>query len=234
MVYRIRGPVEALLLRHVGCESAPLLDGIGQLMKRVGEFDPATIEFESFRRAWIAGTCPRERRFAGRIGVQEGRPPNSEIRFDPVGEKAAENVRPCVILGDPQTGLFRLAREGRGVGIVPKRQAVVKIDPGVAAKRLARRHAFRRLKRIGPPSAKGKCLRARDMGGKRGQDGAIVHQPLERGLDAVPFQHCEFRRVESRPLAVAEHARQREDFGLTRRQQLLHREFRRCMQVGVV
>ena len=46
----------------------------------------------------------------------------------------------------------------------------------MALERLAHGHAFRRLERIGLAAAKPESLRARDMGGKRKEPGAVVHQ----------------------------------------------------------
>ncbi len=121
----------------------------------------------------------------------------------------------------------------RRVRIAPRRQAVVKVDSGMAPERLAHRKALRRLERARPAAAEDEAFGARDMGGERDKCGAIIHQPVEWSADPVPFEHGEFRRVQRRALTVAENMRQRKDLRLACGDELLHREFGRRMQIGV-
>ncbi len=135
--------------------------------------------------------------------------------------------------GDAHAAVPGLPGEKAGVRIAPRRQAVVEVDSGMAAERLAHRKAFRRLERARSAAAEDEAFGARDMGGERNERGAIIHQPVERSADPVPFEHGEFRRVQRRALAIAENVRQRKDLRLACGDELLHREFRRRMQTGL-
>ena len=101
-----------------------------------------------------------------------------------------------------------------------------------------RRNASRTVNRRG--SAKGSASRPRKRSrvapaasaasrSTAAQSRVSASSPL---AGAIPFEHGELGRMQGRAFAVAEHPRQREDAGLPRRQQLLHREFRRGVQVG--
>ncbi len=81
------------------------------------------------------------------------------------------------------------------------------------------------------PSAKAPQPRTRGLGRDPKQGRRIRHQPLVRFARAVPFEHGEFGMVRGATLAVAEHARQGEKPWLAGRQQLLHGEFGRRMEV---
>ena len=128
---------------------------------------------------------------------------------------------------------LRLASERFGVRTAAERQAVEKVDAGMAPKRIAHGEPLRRLERIGLPAAKDERLRAGDMGGERDQRGAILDQALQRRVGPIPLQHREFRRVQRRRSRLRKTLRQREDLLLAGGEQLLHREFRRGMQIGV-
>ena len=210
-----------------------LLSGVGQLVEGVGEFDAAGVELEALRDARVEGVRPRQRRLARRIGVKDGRPADPEARLDPLAQDPAEHVRPGVVRGDPQARVLRLTGEQRHVRRAPERQAVIEVDPGMAQKRLAHAQPLGRLERARLAAAEGEARRARHIGGERDERSAVVHQLQERRADPIPFQHREFRRVQSSALAVAKHMRQRENLRLAGGEQLLHRKFRRGVQPGL-
>src|SRR3974390_2019260 len=106
--------------------------------------------------------------------MKKGRPPNAQIPLNSLGEETTEDIRPCVIGRRAKPGRLRLPREGRRVGVASKRQTIVEVDACVTPKRLARRQAFRRLERIRVATSKRESLGSCDMGGKRGQCGAVV------------------------------------------------------------
>ena len=221
------------LLGHVGLEPAALLAGVAQFMEGVGELDAAAVELETLGYARVVGARLGERRLARRIGMEERRPADPEPRLDAFAQDAAENVRPGVVGRDADADFLGLTGENRSVRFPSRGQAFQKIDSRMALKRLAHADAFRRLERVGLPAAKFEPLRARDMGRERQQLGAIVHQAGERRADPIPFEHREFRRMQSGPLAVAKDVREGKDLRLAGGDELLHREFRRSVQPGL-
>ncbi len=80
-------------------------------------------------------------------------------------------------------------------------------------------------------SAPDKAVGPRRLGRDRQQPGAILDQPRDRLMRAIPLQHREFGMVQRRALAVAEHMSEGENPLLARRQQLFAGEFRRGMQI---
>ena len=97
---------------------------------------------------------------------------------------------------------------------------------------VAQRQPLRRRQRVRLAIAKAEAARPRRLGRERQDAQAIRHQRLERRRGAIPFEHREFRRMQRAALAIAEHAAQRENPPLARRQQLLHREFWRGVEIG--
>ena len=100
----------------------------------------------------------------------------------------------------------------------------------MTAESLAHGQALGRLERVRLAPPEGEGLRPRDMGGERDQRRAIVHQPRERRAGPIPFEHGELRRVQRRPLAIAENVCESKDLRLARGDELLHREFGRCVK----
>ena len=85
---------------------------------------------------------------------------------------------------------------------------------------------------VGLAAAEAQGLRAGLPRGDGEDFAAIVHQHFIRRAGAIPLQHGEFGRVQGAALAVAEDPGQREDPLFAGRQQLLHRKFRRGVQIG--
>src|SRR5271166_2188438 len=123
-------------------------------MEGIGQFNPATVQFETFGNARIIAADPRERRFARGIGVKDGGSPEAELRFDPLAQKATEDVRPVIVRRDAQTGLLRLASELSHVRRAANWQTVVQVHANVAPKRISHREKLRRLERTGLPTTK--------------------------------------------------------------------------------
>jgi len=63
------------------------------------------------------------------------------------------------------------------------------------------------------------------------QIGAIGHQIIERSADPIPFQHCEFGRMQHSALAVTKHPCEIENAGFAGCQQLFAGKFRGCVQI---
>jgi hypothetical protein len=120
-----------------------------------------------------------------------------------------------------------LPRQGGGGGRLSREH----IHPRVTQKRLAHAQPLRLGERVGLAAAKTQALRPRRLGRQTQHGGAVAHQRLLIFADAIPFQHREFRRVQGGALAVAEDAGEGEDARLSARQQLLHRKFRRSVQI---
>ena len=127
-------------------------------------------------------------------------------------------------------GLRELGEPGR-VGGSAGREGVEEVDVRAAEERFAHAHAFGRLEGARLPAAKGEGLRPGRVGGERDERGAVVHQPRERRVRTIPLEHRKFGGVQRGALPVAEHMGQREDPGLAGRDELLHRKFRRGLQV---
>ena len=136
----------------------PLLAGVGQFTKTVGELDAADIELEAFRQPRIGGLRPRQRRHHARIFVQDGRPAVAEMRLDLLHQHAAENVAPSVFFRDVDAGIAGHDRETPAVG--PSRgSASIRSMPAKRSK------ASTTVMRSG--SAKGSAVRSRKANCRR-------------------------------------------------------------------
>src|ERR1700679_40687 len=70
-----------------------------------------------------------------------------------------------------------------------------------------------------------------DFGGAPRERQRVLHHRLDVFAGAVPFQHGEFRRVQTGALAIAEHPGEFKYPCLARRQQFLGGEFRRGVEI---
>ncbi len=77
--------------------------------------------------------------------------------------------------------------------------------------------------RLAPPA---------DLARKAQKGRTIRHERVVTFPGPIPFEHREFRRVKSGCLPRAEHWRELEDALLASREQLLHREFRRGVEIA--
>ena len=159
-----------------------MLGRIDELVERVRELNPATVEFEPLGDPRIVGIEAREGRLARGIGVKDRGPPDSQIGLDPLAQEPAEDIRPIIVRRDAQARIPCLQSKGLGVGTAADRQAVVNVHPGVAQKGVPHREPLRRLERAGLPIPKHESLRSRDMGCERGQRNAVLDEALERGV----------------------------------------------------
>ena len=147
---------------------------------------------------------------------------------------STEDIRPVIIWRDANTGILRLSSERFRVGTADNRQTVVNVDTGVAPKRVAHRQSLWRVEWTGLPTTIHESFRSRGMGGERYYRNAVVNKALQWGVSPIPLQHHKLRRVQRRSLAIAENSTQGKDLPLSRGQKLLHREFRRGMQICLV
>ena len=76
--------------------------GSSELVERVRELDPTTVEFEPLGDPRIVGIEARERRLARGVGVKDGRASDSQIGLDPLAEEPAEDIRPAVVRRDAE------------------------------------------------------------------------------------------------------------------------------------
>ena len=127
-----------------------------------------------------------------------------------------------------------LSREHFRVSAAGNRQTVVNVDAGVAPKRVPHCQSLRRDERIGFSTTIYEGLRSSNMGGERDYRSTVLNKALQRNVCAIPLQHHKLRRVQSRSLAVPKHTSQRKDLPFSCRQELLHCEFRRGMQIRIV
>ena len=141
----------------------------------------------------------------------------------------AEDVGPGVVVGDPhpRSGGRRQSR-----AIAPSvRDGGEQIDAGKALECGRHRQKLRLGKRIGDAAAKRKSPdpgRLRRMGDDHD---AIGHHGVVARIRPVPFEHGEFRQMQTATLAIAKHPGKLEDPGFTGSQQLLAGEFRRGPQI---
>ena len=108
-------PIELLLQRHIRLEAAALLGGVGEFAEGVGEFDAAGVKLEPLGDAGVVRAEARERRLAGGIIGEEGRPAEAEVGLDLLRQQAAEQVRPGIVRRDAHAGARR-RRRGRRAG----------------------------------------------------------------------------------------------------------------------
>ena len=104
--------------------------------------------------------------------------------------------------------------------------------PGEAARR--RRATLRRsgvAKGSASRAAPAQHRRAAGFRREREEGGAIIHERFVALIGPIPFEHGEFGMVKRAALLVAEHAREGEDAGLARGDQLLAGEFRRGVEI---
>ena len=134
------------------------------------------------------------------------RPLASEPMFDFLGEDLAENIRPVVIRRDPDPVPRRRRREA--VPIIEQRR---QIDIGVRGEGLADGDDLRLRERIANASAPDEVARRPPPRRRRHQPRAVLIDAQRRLLGAIPFEHGEFRMMQRRALAVAEHPRQGEN-----------------------
>src|SRR5688572_4447573 len=62
LVERVALTIAALPLGHLPLQPVALLGRIAQLSKTIGELDPAHVELEPLRYAWLLWRAPRQRR----------------------------------------------------------------------------------------------------------------------------------------------------------------------------
>ena len=70
-------------------------------MEGVGELDAAGVELEALGDARVGRVYLRQGGFARRIGGEEGRATDPQIRLDPLAEEPAEDVGPGVVRRHP-------------------------------------------------------------------------------------------------------------------------------------
>ena len=113
------------------------------------------------------------------------------------------------------------------------REAVIKVETGMALERFAQAQALGARERVAPALAVGQRRGPRRVRRPAQEREAILLDRAERRAGAVPFKHREFGRMQGPALAVAEDVAERKDLALPRRQQLLHREFGRGVEIRV-
>ena len=203
-------------------EPPPLLCGVGEFGKAVGDFNAADIKLKAFGDARILRRRFRQRRLAGRVFVKNRGAADAEFWFDLLGEYAAENVAPTIVVGNADAGHARGASKRLAVAlpvsICERRQ---QIDAGVAAERFGDRYALRFSERVRRAAAKREVAGARRLRRLLQQRRTVVHQRRVGLAGPVPFEHRELRRMQRAPLAVAEHAGEFDDAALAGGQQLL-------------
>ncbi len=216
--------------RHGGLETAALFGGVRQFAEAVGDLDPAHIKLEALRQPRVGGARSRQGGLGRRVEIEHRRPAEPEMRFDPVGQDAAEHVRPAIVGRRAETGGACRGGEARTVsrGAVERRQEV---DAGVTREGFDDADPFGLGIGVGLPSAKAPHPRSRGLGRDPKQGRRIRHQLPIGCARAVPLEHGEFGMMRGAALAVAKNPRQREQPRFAGRQQLLHGEFGRRVEV---
>src|SRR4051812_48206160 len=115
-IERIALAVHPLLLRHFALETPALFGWIGEFAERVGDLDAAKVKLEAFRNLRIVRGRPRQRCFRDGILVEDRCSANAEVRFDPLDENAAEDIRPGIVTSDANALGFR--RGGKRLTII--------------------------------------------------------------------------------------------------------------------
>ena len=193
-------------------EAGALLGCVGQFDEGVGQFHAADEQLEPFGDAGISGVAPGQGSLGGGpVGEERGAIP-AEPRFDAFQQQAEEQVLPGLVRAQFGTG-----GAGERGGVIRGSEHV---GAGVAGEGVGDGQALE-AGEIGGYAAAGDAIR---------QDGAqeglrLVHQPGQRLVGRIPFQHGEFVRVQGAALAVAPDAGQLEDLAGAGDQQLLHGEF---------
>ncbi len=84
--------VKLLALLHARLKSLALLERIGQFAESIGQFDAATIQFETLGQARIGRLAAGEGGLLERIIVENGRSAIAKVGFDPLAEHPAEYI----------------------------------------------------------------------------------------------------------------------------------------------
>lgn len=218
--------VKPEFLCHVGLKAATLFGGIGQFAKGIGEFDTTDIKLEALGKARIIGAGAGEGGFGDGIAIENRRTTHAQMRLDPLAQNSRKDVAPRIVLGDAQADALPLA--GEPVAIV---EARLKRDAGMALESFNQRETLRLGESIAGSSAKSEFLSPADFRRQPQHGGAIGHQGLIAFVGPVPFEHHEFRCMQARGFARPENGGKLEDVLLSRRDQLLHREFRRGVEI---
>ena len=226
---RISFRIDAVLFRHCVGKPGPLLRGIGQFGKGIGEFDAAGVELEALSDLVASQFRTRQCGERQRILGQYCRPPDTKMWVDPLNKNAAENITPCIVVGDRDAGRFRF--RGQRIAVPsPLHHRAQEIDPRIAHERGGNRKAFRRSERVrGSPAmlqqASTAC--ARRFLEKRG---TVFHQLLIGRFGPIPFEHGEFRMMEDASLTISKHPSEFHDSGLAGRHQFFACKFGRSTQ----
>src|SRR5262245_3088671 len=229
LIDRIALTKDALFLVHLRLEPLALQAGIDELAEGVHELNPAGIELEALRPAWIGRFGSRQRGKIGRIVTEDGGAALAKPRLDALNEHTGENVGPRIVIGYPYPG-----GAGRCRQALPPTPSVlegVQIDAGEPVERFRNADPLRLRKRVGTASRVTQPVAADRCGSRAQQLRAILHQPLVGLMRPIPFQHRKGRMMQGAALAIAEHLGKGEDALLPGCQQLLARELGRSVKV---
>lgn len=214
--------ITPLLVIHRGGEPAALLDRIVELAVPVGEFNAAGVKLKPLRHARVAGASAGERGFGDRILVEDRQYRAIERRLDLGSEDTAEHVGPCIIRA-------RGERAGKSSDI-----PVQHVDIRKLAKRFGDRNPDWRRRDIRGCVAPAQSIAAQTRRRAANDGDAIVLHGVIGLARTVPFQHREFRRMKRAALASAVDMTEAEYLPLACRQEPLHSELRRGMQVAIL
>lgn len=194
--------------RDITLHSPMQFDGIPELMIAIGDFDAVDIQLEPLRnlRGTHANLCKCRLR---RRKIKQVDSSGPECRLHCAGKEIVETV----IAG----GGCRTACEStRLTGIVKFRRLRGKwIEVEMTRERLSERDAPGRSR---TENSVEQCV-------------DIVYEEVVVESDPIPFENRELQVVEPATFAVAECAGDLVDRSASRRQQSLHREFRRCLKI---
>jgi hypothetical protein len=122
--------------------------------------------------------------------------------------------------------------EARSRCCSPRRPGGQQIQTAVFLKGFRHADPLPLARRVGGMTAPAQRLSSGCMLAGADQRCALRHQVAIRGPSAIPFEHREFRMVGCAPLAVAEDMGELPDPGHSGDEQLLHRKFRRGVEVA--
>ena len=84
--------IKAFLQGLVSLKAPSLFNGVGELVKAIGQLHPAGIHLKAQGKAWVILAGARQCGLANGIAMQEGEPADAKLGLDMRGEDGGEDV----------------------------------------------------------------------------------------------------------------------------------------------
>ncbi len=202
LVQGIGFPIDPELLRHLNFEAPSLLDRIRQFAKGIRELYPTGVELEALGDAGVIPAWARKRSLDAWVFIEDRWAIQAQSRFHALHDDPTEDVRPGIVLRDPDSGRPCGRGEGCTVTASVTIQRCEEVDSSEVQEGFGDCEMLGRQEWIRNAAPVGQCPGPRSLGGSREEVCAILPQHSIIFLCTVPLEHRELRVVEGSALPV--------------------------------